>query len=77
MIVHHPSGTKKPEFVNLSGLHTGIPEEKQLSARTSCLPSCRYRGLSEWDNAKDWLTDTCLDGQDTFRRLLAIFSAED
>ena len=29
-----------------------------------------YRGLSEWRNEKDWLTDTCLDGQDTFIRLL-------
>lgn len=29
-----------------------------------------YRGLSEWDNEKGWLTDTCLDGQDTFIRLL-------
>lgn len=29
-----------------------------------------YRGLSEWENDKGWLTDTCLDGQDTFVRLL-------
>ncbi len=29
-----------------------------------------YRGLSEWENEKGWLTDTCLDGQDTFIRLL-------
>lgn len=29
-----------------------------------------YRGLSEWGNEKGWLTDTCLDGQDTFIRLL-------
>ena len=29
-----------------------------------------YRGLSEWRNEKDWLIDTCLDGQDTFIRLL-------
>ena len=29
-----------------------------------------YRGLSEWHNEKGWLTDTCLDGQDTFIRLL-------
>ena len=29
-----------------------------------------YRGLSEWRNEKGWLTDTCLDGQDTFTRLL-------
>ena len=32
-----------------------------------------YRGLSEWDNEKGWLTDTCLDGQDIFKRLLAMF----
>ena len=32
-----------------------------------------YRGLAEWNNEKGWLTDTCLDGQDTFRRLLAAF----
>ena len=35
-----------------------------------------YRGLSEWDNEKGWLTDTCLDGQDTFKKLLAIFEIE-
>ena len=29
-----------------------------------------YRGLSEWRNEKGWLTDRCLDGQDTFIRLL-------
>ena len=29
-----------------------------------------YRGLSEWRNEKDRLIDTCLDGQDTFVRLL-------
>lgn len=29
-----------------------------------------YRGLSEWRNERGWLTDTCLDGQDTFVRLL-------
>ncbi len=29
-----------------------------------------YRGLSEWRNEQGWLTDTCLDGQDTFVRLL-------
>ena len=31
-----------------------------------------YRGLSEWGREKGWLTDTCLDGQDTFIRLLDI-----
>ena len=35
-----------------------------------------YRGLSEWDNEKGGLTDTCLDGQDTFKRLLAMFEIE-
>ena len=30
-----------------------------------------YRGLREWKNEKGYLTDTCLDGQDTFKRLLA------
>ena len=29
-----------------------------------------YRGLSEWRIEKGWLTDTCLDGQDAFIRLL-------
>ncbi len=29
-----------------------------------------YRGLNEWRNEKGWLMDTCLDGQDTFARLL-------
>lgn len=29
-----------------------------------------YRGLSEWRNEKGWLIDTCLDGQDTFVRIL-------
>ena len=31
-----------------------------------------YRGLMEWKNEKGWLNDTCLDGQDTFIRLLDI-----
>ncbi len=30
-----------------------------------------YRGLREWKNEKRYLTDTCLDSQDTFKRLLA------
>ena len=32
-----------------------------------------YRGLSEWDNETGWLTDTCLDGQDMFKKLLDNF----
>jgi len=35
-----------------------------------------YRGLSEWQNEKGYLTDTCLDGQDTFRKLLDLFDVE-
>ena len=35
-----------------------------------------YRGLSEWDNETGLLTDTCLDGQDTFKNLLAAFEIE-
>ena len=29
-----------------------------------------YQGLNEWPKEKERLVDTCLDGQDTFRRLL-------
>ena len=32
-----------------------------------------YRGLSEWGHENGYLTDTCLDGQDTFTRLLDAF----
>ena len=32
-----------------------------------------YRGLSEWEREKGYLTDTCLDGQDTFKRLMSMF----
>ncbi len=32
-----------------------------------------YRGLSEWGNENGYLTDTCLDGQDTFKKLLDLF----
>lgn len=32
-----------------------------------------YRGLAEWKNEKGFLLDTCLDGQDTFIRLLDQF----
>ena len=32
-----------------------------------------YRGLAEWYNETGWLTGTCLDGQDTFKRLLSMF----
>ncbi|MCD7708565.1 MAG: Fic family protein [Clostridiales bacterium] len=32
-----------------------------------------YRGLSEWDNEKGYLTDTCLSAQDQFREWMASF----
>ena len=32
-----------------------------------------YRGLREWDSERGYLIDTCLDRQDTFKRLLAKF----
>jgi len=35
-----------------------------------------YRGLSEWRNEKGWLKDTCLDGQDTFIRLLDLLDLQ-
>lgn len=35
-----------------------------------------YRGLSEWETEKGYLTDTCLDGQDTFRKMMAMFDIQ-
>ncbi len=32
-----------------------------------------YRGLAEWETEKGYLTDTCLDGQDTFKKLMVMF----
>ncbi|MGI6710907.1 MAG: Fic family protein [Bacilli bacterium] len=29
-----------------------------------------YRGLSNWKQEKSWLIDTCLNGQDTFKKIL-------
>ena len=29
-----------------------------------------YRGLSNWSQERGWLIDTCLDGQETFKRIL-------
>ncbi len=36
-----------------------------------------YRGLANYNEEKGWLIDTCLDGQDTFRRLLALLDIEE
>ena len=35
-----------------------------------------YRGLAEWEKEKGYLIDTCLDGQDTFKRLLVMFDID-
>ena len=35
-----------------------------------------YKGLANWNREKGGLTETCLDGQDTFKRLLAMFEME-
>ena len=35
-----------------------------------------YRGLSEWETEKGYLKDTCLDGQDTFKKLMAMFDLQ-
>ncbi len=35
-----------------------------------------YRGLKEWDNERGYLTDTCLDGQDTYKSMLKYFGIE-
>lgn len=35
-----------------------------------------YRGLSEWESERGYLTDICLDGQDTFKKLLSIFDIQ-
>ena len=32
-----------------------------------------YRGLSEWEREKGYLTDTCLDEQDVFKKMMAMF----
>lgn len=34
-----------------------------------------YRGLAEWEKDKRYLLDTCLDGQDVFKALMAMFQS--
>lgn len=34
------------------------------------------RGLAEWENEKGFLTDICLDGQDTFGKLMSMFDIQ-
>lgn len=35
-----------------------------------------YRGLSQWENEKGYLRETCLDGQDTFIKLMSQFGMQ-
>lgn len=35
-----------------------------------------YRGLKEWNTEKGYITDTCLDGQDAYKKLLDYFGIE-
>ena len=35
-----------------------------------------YRGLAEWHHEKNWLIDTCLDGQDAFKKMLDMLEVE-
>lgn len=35
-----------------------------------------YRGLSQWENEKGYLRETCLDGQDTFIKLISQFGMQ-
>lgn len=32
-----------------------------------------YRGFAEWEREEGYLRDTCLDGQDTFKKMLTLF----
>ena len=35
-----------------------------------------YRDLAEWENERGCLIDICLDGQDSFKRLLTMFDID-
>lgn len=35
-----------------------------------------YRGLKNWSEDKGWLLDTCLDGQDAFKRMLKMLNIQ-
>ena len=57
-----------------------LAEVQRLRAENDYLKNLQkmfyYRGLSEWGTEKGYLTDTCLDGQDTFKKLMAMFDIE-
>lgn len=77
------------EFERIHPFHDGNGRVGRLIALKECLrfgiipfiiedskKLFYYRGLSEWESEKGFLTDTCLDGQDTFRKLLALFDID-
>ena len=35
-----------------------------------------YRGLQQWDDIKEYLTDTCLTAQDNYKRILNYFEID-
>lgn len=35
-----------------------------------------YRGLQQWDDIKEYLTDTCLSAQDNYKRVLSYFEID-
>lgn len=56
---------KRPNLVG--GRETAKP--KEVASRMKIL-------LSEWERENGYLTDTCLDGQDTFRKLMSMFDIQ-
>ena len=66
-------------FEKIHPFQDGNGRVGRLVALKECLRHKKafyYRGLSQWDSEKGYLTDTCLDGQDTMGQLLKMFEIE-